>query len=208
MGELKQHTLLLAFLALLLFAKFIIVPIYTWQDQQLADIGLLEKKQAKISAVLNAQNKVAQLNKELDTALKQTENLIFPYQKDANFKLNQQKMLETLLEQFNLTVQHVGWQVARSNKNALFISYPILIRFSGKTDQVVQFLAAAEMNTQRIEVNALNFTFKGQRKDALGRIKGSVTLMLFMEKKPSVKLVLLAPKEQAENVFVQASKPC
>lgn len=224
MTELKQHTLLLAFITLLLLAKFIIVPIYAWQDQQLADISLLEKKQAKISAVLTAQDKVTQLNKALDSALKQSENLIFPYQEDAKFKLNQQKTLETLLSKFNLTVQHVGWQAVRSKDHSQFTSYPILIRFSGKTDQVVQFLAAAEMNTQRIEVNELNFTLKGQKANALGRITGSITLMLFMEKTPKVKLASLEPTElakkfskqlanqrstqQANNIFVQASKAC
>lgn len=198
MEELKKHAWLLALLTLLLVAKFIVVPIYQWQDKQQAEIYLLEAKQGKISKVLNEKDNTTKLKQKLEAVLKQTDGLIFPYQEDAKFKLNQQKMLEALLSQFNLTTQHVGWQVARSKDHLLLTSYPILIRFSGKTTDVIQFLAAIEANSQRIEVNEFNFSFKGQREKTLGRINGSVTLMLFMENKLGTKLVL-APNRQVSN---------
>ena len=201
MAELKEHAWLLALIALLLIAKFIIVPIYQWQDKQQAEISLLAKKQNKISKVLKEKDHTAKLNQVLDTVLKQAEGLISSYQEDAKFKLNQQKMLESLLSQFNLTTQHVGWQVDRTKDSPLFTSYPILIRFSGKTTDVIQFLAAIEINPQRIEVNDFNFSFKGQREKTLGRINGNVTLMLFMENKQNKDTMVKTNKKEQQVYF-------
>ncbi|MGL1957058.1 MAG: hypothetical protein OCD00_07055 [Colwellia sp.] len=196
MAELKQHAWLLVLLAFLLVAKFIIVPVYQWQDTQLAEISLLERKQGKISSVLKEKNNTAKFKHKLESALQQTDGLFFPFQEDAKFKLNQQKMLESLLSKYNLTVQHVGWQVARSKDSLLLTSYPILIRFSGKTTDAIKFLAAIEMNSQRIGVEEFNFSFKRQSDKALGRINGSVTLMLFMEKELNSNQISLLNKQE------------
>jgi len=210
MAELKEHAWLLALLTLLLVAKFIIVPIYQWQDTALSEINLLEKKQGKISKVLKGKDDTTKLKYDLEAALQQTDGLIFPFQADAKFKLNQQKMLESLLSKHNLTIQHVGWQVARSKDSLLLISYPIFIRFSGKTTDVVKFLAAIEMNPQRIGVEEFNFSFKRQSDKALGRINGSVTLMLFMEKEANTNLVSLPnkqePNTQNKKIMVQVNE--
>ena len=205
MAELKQHAWLLALLTLLAFAKFFIVPVFEWQDRQLAEIKLLDKKQHKISTVLKEKDNITKLNKKLETILEQVDGFISPYQDEAKFKLNQQKMLESLLAKFNLTTQHVGWQAARPEDEFLLTRYPILIRFSGKTTDVISFLAATDMNPQRIEVNEFNFSLKGQREKSVGRINGSVTLFLFMEQESNVNLVL-KPYLNRTQSFVQANK--
>jgi len=181
MAELKQHALLLMFIALLLVVKFIIIPVFDWQNDVLAKITLLEKKQHKIDKVLLHKDDNTQLNNQLTSVLKQVDGMFFPFQTEANFKLNQQKMLESLLTKHNLTTQNIGWKTSSSFAELDLVRYPIDIRFTGKTTDVIEFIAALEANKQRVEIKTFNLSFKGQREKSLGRINGNITLYLFLE---------------------------
>jgi Tfp pilus assembly protein PilO len=186
MQELKQHAWLLSLVALLVIAKFIIMPIFTWQDALLADIGVLTTKQKKISKVLANQHSNKQLGEKLLTTLKPVDGLFFPFQSDTRFKLSQQKMLEELLAEHNLNVGNVGWQVTTDLDMLGVTRYPISIRFTGKTADTINFIAAIERNSRHIEISKLNLTLKGQRGEGIGRINGNVTLRLFMEQSAKV----------------------
>jgi hypothetical protein len=43
MADLKKHALLLSLMAMLLVAKFIVVPIFAWQQQVVSDIASKQK---------------------------------------------------------------------------------------------------------------------------------------------------------------------
>jgi len=186
MQELKQHAWLLSLVVLLVIAKFIIMPIFIWQDALLADIRVLTTKQQKISKVLANQHNNQQLAEQLLTSLKPVDALFFPYQSETRFKLSQQKMLEALLAEHNLNVGNVGWQVTTAFEQLNVTRYPINIRFTGKTADTIKFIAAIESNSRHIEISKLNLTLKGQRGEKIGRINGNITLRLFMEQSPKV----------------------
>jgi Tfp pilus assembly protein PilO len=181
MTEFKQHAWLLSLVVLLVIAKFIIIPIFTWQNELIADIGLLTNKQQKINEVLTNKSRNQQLGEQLLSTLKPVEALFFPYQTESSFKLSQQKMLEALLAKYSLKIDNVGWQVTTYFDALAIVRYPIQIRFTGNTANTIQFIAAIEANSRHIEISELNLTLKGQRGEGLGRINGNVTLHLFME---------------------------
>lgn len=180
MNELKQHALMLWLIALLVIIKFLLMPIFTWQAQLIADNTYLEKKQQKVANVLNSNNNGEQLAKQLTNTLQQANKMFFPFQTAASFKLTQQKNLEALLSKYELKSQNIGWQVSSLLKKIAVTRYSMQVRFTGKATDVIDFIAALEAQQQRIEINDFNFNIKGQRKKSLGRINGRVTLYFYV----------------------------
>jgi len=178
MAELKQHAWLLSLVALLLIVKFIIVPIFDWQDMKLAKIILLEKKQAKIDNVLT--KKSNNVNADLDLTLAQANKIFFSFQPSAAFKLEQQKMLESMLEKHKVKPINIGWKTSTFFEQLQITRYPLNVQFTGKTIDIIKFLTAIEAKENRIEIESLNLSIKGQRTNTLGRVNGSITLNFFM----------------------------
>jgi hypothetical protein len=180
MSELKQHAWLLFLIAILVIAKFFVIPIFDWQNAVLSEITLLEKKQNKISNVLEQQDDNAKANAQLSLILTEVEQLFFPSQTEAIFKLEQQKVLESLLNKHNLNSENIGWQATNRIDLLDVIRYSIQIRFTGQSTDTIEFITALEANKQRIEVVDFNLTLKGQRAQKLGRMNASVTLFFYV----------------------------
>ncbi len=180
MAELKQHAWLLSLVAILIIAKFIVVPVFDWQAEILAEITLLEKQQSKITKVLGQKNNTTSANSGLMAALKQAEGLFFPFKTETSFKLTQQKMLEVLLAKYDIRSQHIGWQTATNFKELAVIRYPIQLRFTGKTKDVIDFMVALEAKNELIEINDFNLSLKRQSEQRLGNINGRLTLHFFV----------------------------
>lgn|GEM_PF-1962522 len=189
MAELKQHALLLSIILILVIAKFVIVPVFAWQDEILSDITLLDKKQDKITSVLGQQNENKINNEQLNVLISDADKMFFPYQQESAFKLSQQKMLESLLSTHKLKSQNIGWQASTLLEGLTATRYSIMIRFSGQTADAIRFMGALESQVRRIEIKDFNVSLKGQRAENLGQVNGQVILYLYvnnMEQKNSV----------------------
>lgn len=198
MAELKQYAWLLSIILLLAVIKFVIVPVFTWQDEVLADISYLEKKQDKINSLLKNSKSNNRVNDELILMLTPANKLLFPLQKEASFKLKQQERIETLLAKYKLQVQHVGWQVSTYFNKLSIVRYPIEIRFTGKTLDAIDFINALEIATPHIDIRDFNFSFRGQIDKNLGRITAKITLHLYVEK--NAPLVVSALQQRIPRV--------
>lgn len=182
MSELKQHAWLLSIVAILVIAKFFVIPIFDWQNTVLSEITLLEKKQDKISNVLKQQDDNIRANEQLSLIITQVEQLFFPFQTEAAFKLEQQKLLESLLSKHNLASENIGWQATSRVDLLDVIRYTIQIRFTGQSTDIIEFIAALETNKQRIEVVDFNLTLKGQQAKKLGRMNAMITLSFYVNR--------------------------
>lgn len=182
MAELKQHAWLLSIIGLLLMAKFIVVPIFTWQDTIIAEITLLNKQQHKINSVLEQSSGNGQLLEQVNRVLTQAEPLFTPFKDEASFKLEQQQMIEALLVKYQLRSQNIGWEASKSFDEISVIRYPITLVLSGNSTDIIEFLAALESMSQLIEIASMNVSLKGQRDKKLGQItNGNLTLYLFAD---------------------------
>jgi len=179
MTELKKHALPLTIIVLLLIAKMIIVPIFDWQNALVAEITLLEKRQNKITHVLGKHSHNEQENNELTIELDKLTTIFFPLQTEADFKLTQQKMLESIMAKHTLKSQNIGWQTAKILPEISAIRYPIKMSIEGKHINLINFISDIETSTQHLEIIDFNVSFKGQREKGLGRVTGSLTLYLY-----------------------------
>ncbi|WDE13270.1 hypothetical protein [Thalassomonas haliotis] len=186
MTELRKHAFLIAVLLLLVVIKFILLPIFQWQEQLSIENNRLEKKAAKISKVLTDDGRVAEVRQQLVRQLKLGESLLFSYQEEAAFKLTQQQVFERLLEKHALKASNIGWQTGSALENVGLVKYQVKIKFDGKFVDVIAMFAELESSTPWLQIHDFNITSKGQKADDLGYIRGGrVTINLFMNQSPS-----------------------
>lgn len=172
MAELKKHALLLSLMLLLIVAKFVIVPIYDWQDTKLAEIELLTKKKMKIEGILQQETSFKESYDKLVAEVTQGDNAFFPYQKEADFKLSQQKLLEGILKKYNIKPSNIGWQITTPLVEYELMSYQIRIQFSGKTIDVINFINELEFYKYRVEIDDFYISVASQKNNDLGKSNG------------------------------------
>jgi len=186
MAELKKHALLLSLLAILIISKFIIVPIFIWQQQLIIENSSQEKKLAKITRVLTKEGQVNVVNLKLTNELERIERLFFPYQSESAFKLSQQQAFEKLLEKHQLRSSNIGWQTATEYTEQALIRYQVNIRFSGQFVDVVAMYTELESLSPWLEIDNFNISTKSGKNGVIGNIKGGrVTVNLYMHNTPS-----------------------
>lgn len=181
MAVIKQHGLLLSLMAILVIAKFVVVPVIDWQSNIIADIRLLEKKQAKITTVIATQDDNQKIGVKLSNIIAHVDTLFFPYQGESAFKLSQQKMLEALLAKHELKSQNIGWGIITPLDELSAVRYQLQMRFSGSSINVIEFISALESHPQLIDVIDFNLSLKRQRDEYLGTMSGRMTLHLYAD---------------------------
>lgn len=181
MAELKQHALLLSFVAVLLVLKLIILPVFQWQDAMLADIRLLEKKILKINQVLSDETEHSKFNQNLTSELAKANDIFFPKLSESAFKLKHQKMLASMLDKNKLTATNVGWQVTAQFDELAMKRYQLQIHLQGQTINIVNFMSELESFPQRIRVIDFYLALQGQKLDNAGQVNGWIKLNLYAD---------------------------
>ncbi|GAA5142102.1 hypothetical protein [Thalassotalea piscium] len=179
MDELKKHSLLITLMVILGAVKFILVPVYDWQDAQLAEIKLLAKKKSKIENILNQEETFQQNHEKLAAEVKKGNAVFFPYQKEADFKLTQQKLLESLFKKHQVAASNIGWQVITPIPEININSFQIRVQFTGETLNVIQFMGALERYPQRIEITEFYLDLANQSGKKLGKTNGWFMLKFY-----------------------------
>lgn len=183
MVELKQRVGLLFFLAVLLVAKFILVPVFSWQNETLMNIKSLEKKYYKITNVLSNEAGNAKNLEYVTTQLNKAEHVFFSNQPEANFKLVQQKKIEKLIEEHQIKVANIGWQTVTDIPELSATRYSLQLVFSGLAPDAVTFINTLEAQEQYIKLSEIILALSGQNDQKLGLLRGKLVLEFFVANK-------------------------
>jgi hypothetical protein len=173
MADLKKHALLLSLMAMLLVAKFIVVPIFAWQQQVVSDIASKQKKLSKVDNLLAEEQSFTLVNRELSEQLGLAEQLFYPYQSSAAFKLAQQQYFEGLVIKHQVDLSTFSWQNMSEDKDLQITRYQVQIKLRGNVSNIVTLITELEAQAQRIEVHNFNISLKGQNQQSLGKTKNA-----------------------------------
>lgn len=180
MKEIKEHKLLIVILFFLLAAKFIVVPVFSWQSESIEEISLLAKRINKSdSAVQNLPDIKLQLE-VMDANLSILSQHFFAYEEENSFQLKQQKWLEQQLAANNLTVLNLGWQPLLPLKKWQLLKHEVQLHFSGETLDLQSFLLDLEMQQRWINNHNFNYRFEQFDDKKLGKMTGRITLRFYM----------------------------
>ncbi len=192
MNDIKKHAVALTIIALLIFIKFIFVPILDWQDNVLADIALQERKIAKIELLMESKELLSSQEIKLDKRLTELNKRFYSLQNSEAFKRAVQKNIENELKSYELKIKNIGWKTTIEHSDAPLTQYSVNYSFSGQGENVVDYILAIDASDKYSELAMMNVTFSKQRKGRLGRLSGRLQRVFYMSK--------LAGTDAADNV--------
>ncbi|MBU2972641.1 hypothetical protein KO527_25215 [Pseudoalteromonas sp. C2R02] len=181
MAELKQYKFLLSLVALLILAKFIIVPIYDWQEAKQTNINQLNKKLTKINSVISGQSSNSDLLAKLQTNTAVASKLFYVFSPEAQFKISQQKHIETMLEKYSIRVSNFGWQPVNKLEQLNALHYQAKLRFTGSTVNLIKAMTFLESQEPYHEISEFNYKIKRQSATNLGTMDARVTLSFYVK---------------------------
>lgn len=177
MNELNKHPIAIGLIAILLCFKIIFIPIIDWQDQKLAKLALLDKKIDKINYLLSNEDVIEQQSQEIEIRLNDVSERFFPAQNGDKFKLEQQKLIESHLKQYELSITNIGWKNRSDVSGVPLKAFRIEYGVSGKTVKVIDYLLSITNQEPMVELTGLTFKF---RKQSIGKL-GSVSARIRQE---------------------------
>jgi hypothetical protein len=179
MQLLRNYPYLTGLMVLLVALKFLLVPLYQWQNDTLWSISQNDKRLSRAnSAITNINSNRAQLA-ILQQQRSKLQALFYPWQAEASFKLEQQQILEALLAKHNFKVNNIGWTYSAKILGQPFIKHQLSVSFAGETFELPKLYLALENKPQWIEVVNFSFNLIGQKEQTLGKFRGSLDLVFY-----------------------------
>lgn len=160
----------LILIAVLLSIKFIFVPLVEWQDKQIVQLRLLDKKVGKIEQLIYQQEKLELAHREAEQSLVVLSSSFYTAQNPDAFKRKIQKQVEEELEKFELKISNIGWQTTVKNQGAPIDEFGLEYSFSGKGEQVFQYMLYLAQDTKYSDFSEFSMSFSRQKPGKLGRI--------------------------------------
>jgi len=179
MQAFKQYQVQLSFIALLVIIKFVIIPVFDWQDEQLIEIQLLQKKISRIDGVLENRGEIEQYRNQLEKLLADTDDVFLTSGNVATFQLEQQQWLEDKIKLHGLDVSNIGWSPQQTQAKFNVTAHNVQLNVDGKTIQIMSFLQDIQAQKNYIAIQAFSFNFKRQEKLNLGSASVRLNLVFY-----------------------------
>ncbi len=172
--ELLSRTNLLATLAAIVILKFVIFPLWTWQNEILEELQAKNLKLSKLSSVIaNHENLRSQLT-EIESDMQTLTQLFFLNQE--TIKLSVQKQIENMFEKNSVKIEGFNWVF--DSENGVVRSLRASIKYSGSTKDVIKTFWDLFQIPQVIDQLEWRSRFVAGN-DSLGNVSGDLTLEFF-----------------------------
>lgn len=176
MDNLKEKAPLLLVLIALVTVKFVIVPIFEWQDEKLVEIQTKERQLSKTISVIDREPLV---NDALALVKKSTlKQLDFYYSEPSMdaFKLVAQQNIESIFLTQDLKVTNFNW----ANEIEGDISeVRAKVSFEGRTKDLASLQLELTLFDKLFNVPQFNIYVERMKTDSLGKARGTMTIVLY-----------------------------
>lgn len=172
----NKRKLMLSVLAVLLIVRFVVVPIFDWQQQQIAQIASQSKKLAKVNRVID---RLPQISQALQNLQQSNQALQSHYYKSASlqaFKLQGQQQIERLFKVHNLQVKNFNWV---TDIPGTITQLRARISFSGKTKDLAMLQLALARQTKLLDIGQWTLRIKRMNDHSLGDVTGNFLLTAY-----------------------------
>lgn len=173
MDEIKKYKTLLLILTGLLLAKFVIVPVLAWQDNIILENKNIQKRLNKAKSLLSNNEQLVAQSNELNETVSNLEKAVFKATPEAEFKLAQQKKLESIVKKNNLKLMNFGWQIISTDEDLNIKRFQIQLSLNGNTTDIIRFMAELEALEQHVDFSDFNIAPKKRGGGALGKVRNA-----------------------------------
>ena len=183
MFDMKQpkQQIALGVLALLIVLKFIVVPLFDWQNEQLANLANLQKRVSKSQNVIANQTQITQSQQRISAQLKAINSLFINYKPEDEFKLAMQQQIEKTVANQQLQINTSNWLPSILVANKQLMRHQLRLSIKGKMLDFTKLITELESATPKAELKTFNINSKGQNAEQLGRVDGIIELAFYMQ---------------------------
>ncbi|MFQ3189628.1 MAG: 5-formaminoimidazole-4-carboxamide-1-beta-D-ribofuranosyl 5'-monophosphate synthetase [Paraglaciecola sp.] len=177
--EFKKHKMALSLIAILISIKYVLIPIFDWQDEQHVEVNLLQKQVSRINRVLHNSQEIEDYSVLLKNTLATSETLFLSAIDSSTFELEQQQWLEGKLKQYELDANNIGWTPPQQYVDSKLLGHNVQLNIDGKTSNVIAFIQELQSQNHYIEIQAFNISFKRQSNLKLGTGRTRLNLVFY-----------------------------
>lgn len=179
MSFLRNHPFLSILLIILLSLKFIIVPVFQWQETLIWDVFQSNKRLVKSQNAIEKIGENQTQKKLLESSDLSLASLFYPQQNEPDFKLAQQQWLEKLVSQHNLKLTNIGWLNSATLLDKPVTKHSLSLNVEGETFALPSFHLALMNNSQWLDITSFSLNLTGQNVNSLGRFKGTMEIVFY-----------------------------
>lgn len=173
----NKHKVMLLVLIGLLIIRFVLFPIFEWQEKQ---ISLIATKEQKLIKTNNIINRLPQITESLAQLKQSNNNLQTHYfnEKSLNaFKLQQQQRIETLFSQHQLKVTNFNWVVEVPGDEITQIRAKV--SFQGKAKNFAMLQLTIAQLPELLNLLQWDLYIKRMSDNSLGDAHGAIYLTTY-----------------------------
>jgi hypothetical protein len=182
MFDLKQpkHQLALGALAILILLKFVAVPLFDWQNEQLNNLISLQKRASKSHSVIVNQAQITASQQKITAQLTAINKLFVAYKNEAEFKLVMQQQLEQTIAKNQLQINNSSWLPSIAVANGQLMRHQLRLSIKGNMLDFKNLITLLESATPKTALKTVNINIKGQNSERLGQVEGTIELAFYM----------------------------
>ena len=185
-AELLKYQHYLLFLAALLLANSVLLPLTEWQTQQQQNLYLLQKKQSKTERLVTHVDEFESINKQLELYLSKSDSYLFTQKSVAEFKLTAQAQVEKMLQTSDCLIERIGFkgnQQLLPNVEKWFIE----IRYKGDVTCLLKATRAFETTTPYMNIEHYSYNARAFDKNASGEFNAVLGVSVWYKNIPEGK---------------------
>ena len=171
----KNNTLLISLLAFLAVIKFILVPIFDWQNELLAETAIFQAKITKSALYIKDIPSFEIKKNELVEKIAQSKKSIEYYNDFGFYKITKQKQIEKLFDKNKIKLTSLSWQTAVDSQ--LGKQVKLNLQFKGLLKDFIALKLDVISLSRSIKIEKFGVTIKRQKIESLGTITGNFILL-------------------------------
>lgn len=172
-----NKSLLLGLLGCLIVIRFILIPVFQWQNDTVSSLDRTLSKIIEMDALLEQRDAINEGITQLAPFEQQINSLYFDVDEDS--KISVQQAIEKKLSTHNITIKSIGWvyeNISDEQEHWLDIS------LSGQLTDIVKFQHSLSEATPRIYVQSTKLRRLRSNQQTIDNVRGNIVLKIFFKK--------------------------
>ena len=174
MNRLMSRNNLLAVVAILVLIRFFIMPVFSWQQDQLRSLKVKTQQLSRLTFLIENQDQRQEKNAHYKDLLSRASDINFSDQDGA--KLQIQKQVENIFDSNSVTVSGFDWILdSEGSVRKLRAS----VKFKGTSTRLIKTFWDLSRQEKLMRQLDWKFRFKSVSSKTLGSASGSITLEFY-----------------------------
>ncbi len=170
----NNKPMLLTLLAVLFVLRFVVVPIFDWQNQAIADTQSQQHKLDKSAAYIDDLPKLTAFKEELTAALAARNAASETYNDIGRYQIAKQRQFEQMFKASEIEIKSSNWLDPIATAKG--VTLQLRLQFSGKLNQFIGLHTQIAAMGNSVNVTNLSLSMRGQTEESLGTFTGNAII--------------------------------